>query len=219
MDFAWIEQQQTAYKDTLEARRRAFPPRPPADTGQHYTRQQWRTMGKLGVLGLCLPNSDGGRGRWGRSETAALIETLGRGCPDAALLFAASAPSVRVRSPHLQVLQPAGPRGLPAGHGSRRTDCGQRHDEGAGRLAREPTHGVGSGGCRRLRAQRGEDAPEQRTGPVRGRRLAGPPARRAASLIPRGCVDGSRYPSPMSLPMASRRPPNNSTRSSGRSAR
>lgn len=55
-----------------------------------FAREEWRTAGKLGLLGLCLPTEYGGGGL-GALDTALALESFGRGCTDMGLVFAVSA--------------------------------------------------------------------------------------------------------------------------------
>ncbi|WP_225849137.1 acyl-CoA dehydrogenase family protein [Streptomyces sp. HPF1205] len=87
MDFSWSTQQRAAQSAVLEAVREAFDGRPGTD---FFTRGQWRTLGDLGLLGLCVPTEYGGQGL-GALETAGMVEAFGRGCADTGLVFAASA--------------------------------------------------------------------------------------------------------------------------------
>ncbi|MBV2156570.1 acyl-CoA dehydrogenase family protein [Kitasatospora sp. SUK 42] len=91
MDFEWSPEQRTAQNSVLEAVRAAFGGESagPGPTG-FFTGKDWRTLGDLGLLGLCVPTRYGGRGL-GALETAGLVEAFGRGCPDTGLVFAASA--------------------------------------------------------------------------------------------------------------------------------
>lgn len=65
---------------------------PGAASARHepFTREDWRTAGKLGLLGLCLPTEYGGGGL-GALDTALALESFGRGCADMGLVFAVSA--------------------------------------------------------------------------------------------------------------------------------
>lgn len=87
MDFSWSAQQRAAQDAVLDAVREAFGDRP--GTG-FFTRDQWHTLGDLGLLGLCVPAEYGGQGL-GALETAGMVEAFGRGCADTGLVFAASA--------------------------------------------------------------------------------------------------------------------------------
>ncbi|WP_308407468.1 acyl-CoA dehydrogenase family protein [Streptomyces olivochromogenes] len=72
----------------LEDVRRAFPAgRVPQEP---FSRTDWGTLGRLGLLGACLPDKYGGLGL-GALDTARLYEALGEGCSDTGLVFAASA--------------------------------------------------------------------------------------------------------------------------------
>jgi alkylation response protein AidB-like acyl-CoA dehydrogenase len=104
VDFDWSPEQRAAQDTVLEAVRAAFDPGPGSDptpdpgshpgpgTGPtgHFTGKEWRTLGDLGLLGLCVPTRYGGGGL-GALETAGMVEAFGRGCPSTGLVFAASA--------------------------------------------------------------------------------------------------------------------------------
>ncbi|MFF7459414.1 acyl-CoA dehydrogenase family protein [Kitasatospora sp. NPDC008115] len=62
--------------------------RPAGDPEQ--TRADFRTAGKLGLTGLCLPAGTGG-GALGALDTALALEAFGRACPDTGLAFAVAA--------------------------------------------------------------------------------------------------------------------------------
>ena len=87
MDFSWSPEQWAAQDAVLEAVREAFADAPA--TGS-FTREQWRRLGGLGLLGLCVPTGYGGQGL-GALETAGMVEAFGRGCVSTGLVFAASA--------------------------------------------------------------------------------------------------------------------------------
>ncbi|MEV0275834.1 acyl-CoA dehydrogenase family protein [Streptomyces sp. NPDC050610] len=88
MDFGWSADQEERHRRTLEAVRAAFPagraPREP------FARADWAALGRMGLLGACLPGAYGGSGL-GALDTARLYEALGEGCDDTGLVFAASA--------------------------------------------------------------------------------------------------------------------------------
>ncbi|MBO0819531.1 MAG: acyl-CoA dehydrogenase family protein [Nocardiopsaceae bacterium] len=88
MDFGWSTDQRDRYDQTLKAVRDTFGERPPARS--HFTREDWRRLGELGMLGLSVPAGYGGAGL-DALDTARTVEALGRGCPDTGLVFAASA--------------------------------------------------------------------------------------------------------------------------------
>jgi alkylation response protein AidB-like acyl-CoA dehydrogenase len=87
VDFSWSPEQRAAQVTVFEAVREAFDPGPATE---FFTTKQWRTLGELGLLGLCVPTRYGGRGL-GALETAGMVEAFGRGCADTGLVFAASA--------------------------------------------------------------------------------------------------------------------------------
>ncbi len=91
MDFAWNPRQRFAQDAVGDAVRRAFgEPAGGRDKESFFTREEWRTLGDLGLLGLCLPAEYGGGGL-GALETAGLVEAFGRACDRTGLVFAASA--------------------------------------------------------------------------------------------------------------------------------
>ena len=87
MDFSWTPDQRAAQDAVLEAVRGAFDDAPATD---FFTRKEWRRLGELGLLGLCVPTEYGGQGL-GALETAGMVEAFGKGCVDTGLVFAASA--------------------------------------------------------------------------------------------------------------------------------
>lgn len=90
MDFDLTPEQQDAYRETLEAVRAELDGSDRAERGDHLTRDEWRRAGKLGLLGLCVPEEYGGSGL-GAVDTAIRIAAFGEGCTDMGLVFAASA--------------------------------------------------------------------------------------------------------------------------------
>ncbi|MCW5251423.1 acyl-CoA dehydrogenase family protein [Streptomyces sp. SHP 1-2] len=86
MDFQLSAEQSARRDRVLRQVAEAFPAgRPPG-----FAREDWRTMGELGLLGTCLPAEYGGGGL-GALDTALVIEAFGRACTDTGLVFAASA--------------------------------------------------------------------------------------------------------------------------------
>lgn len=87
MDFHLSAAQSARRQNTLRQAAEAFPPgRQPGA----FDREDWYTMGALGLLGTCLPAEFGGGGL-GALDTALVIEAFGRACTDTGLVFAASA--------------------------------------------------------------------------------------------------------------------------------
>jgi alkylation response protein AidB-like acyl-CoA dehydrogenase len=88
MEFGWTDDQHNLYLKVRQAVRDEFPghgrPREPFD------REDWRALGRLGLLGACVGEEHGGLGL-GALDTARLYEALGEGCADTGLVFAASA--------------------------------------------------------------------------------------------------------------------------------
>nr|ABO15874.1 acyl-CoA dehydrogenase [Streptomyces sp. UC 11065] len=89
MEFGWTKEQRARYDETLAAVREAFPADGPPST-DYYTREDWKRLGGLGLLGLSIPRAYGGGGH-GALDTALLVEALGRGCAETGLVFGASA--------------------------------------------------------------------------------------------------------------------------------
>ena len=87
MDFGWTPEQRERQEAMLARVSEAFASHPP---GGGLTLKNWRTLGDLGLLGLCVPARYGGGGL-GALETAGMMEAFGRGCPDTGIVFAASA--------------------------------------------------------------------------------------------------------------------------------
>jgi alkylation response protein AidB-like acyl-CoA dehydrogenase len=91
VDFAWNPRQREAQSALRDAVRDAFgDPAGRREKESFFTRDEWRTVGRLGLLGLCLPAEHGGGGL-GALETAGLVEAFGRACDRTGLVFAASA--------------------------------------------------------------------------------------------------------------------------------
>lgn len=89
MEFGWSTEQQRAYDATSAAVREAFPPTS-AKLTEFYSREEWKKLGELGLLGLSVPTRYGGGGH-GALDTALRVEALGRGCAETGLVFGASA--------------------------------------------------------------------------------------------------------------------------------
>ena len=87
MDFELSAEQSARCQNTLRQVAGAFPAGRPRDV---FAREDWRTMGGLGLLGTCLPAEYGGGGL-GALDTALVIEAFGRACTDTGLVFAAGA--------------------------------------------------------------------------------------------------------------------------------
>jgi alkylation response protein AidB-like acyl-CoA dehydrogenase len=87
VDFSWTPEQRAAQDAVAQAVREAFDDAPA--TG-FFTPKQWRTLGELGLLGLCVPTRYGGQGL-GALDTAGMVEAFGRACTSTGLVFAASA--------------------------------------------------------------------------------------------------------------------------------
>jgi alkylation response protein AidB-like acyl-CoA dehydrogenase len=87
VDFGWTPEQRERQEAMLARVSEEFASHPP---GSGLTLKNWRTLGDLGLLGLCVPPRYGGGGL-GALETAGMMEAFGRGCPDTGIVFAASA--------------------------------------------------------------------------------------------------------------------------------
>ncbi|WP_433325180.1 acyl-CoA dehydrogenase family protein [Spirillospora sp. CA-294931] len=89
MDFAWSDRQRDLYERTLAGVRLSFPDDKSAPAA-FFSRDDWRVLGELGLLGASVPEGYGGGGL-GALDTALMMEALGRGCSHTGLVFAASA--------------------------------------------------------------------------------------------------------------------------------
>jgi alkylation response protein AidB-like acyl-CoA dehydrogenase len=89
VEFGWSSEQRARYDATLAAVREAFPVEKAKQT-EFYTREDWRKLGELGLLGLSVPTRYGGGGL-GALDTALQVEALGRGCVETGMVFGASA--------------------------------------------------------------------------------------------------------------------------------
>lgn len=88
MDFGWTVEQQRRHDEILETARTALGPETASTTAEF--RAKWQEIGKLGLLGACLPVAHGGAGH-GALDTARSYEALGEACTDTGVVFAASA--------------------------------------------------------------------------------------------------------------------------------
>ncbi len=86
MDFGWSDEQSREYNRILEATREHFSE--PCEG--FWTREQWRKVGELGLLGLSVPKEYGGSG-YDALTTARLYEAFGRGSADLGIVFSAAA--------------------------------------------------------------------------------------------------------------------------------
>src|SRR5882672_3662377 len=90
MDFEPTPAQRRRYAAVREAVAEALPhPGRGSDAG-YFTRKDWRQAGRLGLLGLCVPEGYGGQGL-GVFDTALSLEAFGRACCDMGFVFAVSA--------------------------------------------------------------------------------------------------------------------------------
>lgn len=83
MDFDWSEEQKRMYDECLSFAR-AF------DRAKGFSKERWARCGDFGLLGLSVPEHDGGAGL-GALASARMLEAFGRGSPDLGLAFSASA--------------------------------------------------------------------------------------------------------------------------------
>lgn len=90
MYFDKTPQQEKRYQVTLEAVHAALDGSERPAGSEFFTREEWRTAGRLGLLGLCVPAAYGGGGL-GAVDTALQVEAFGRGCTDMGLVFSVSA--------------------------------------------------------------------------------------------------------------------------------
>lgn len=88
MDFSLSAEQSARYETTLRRVGTAFPPERPS--GRPFDRADWLQLGRIGLLGACLPAEYGGGGL-GALDTAVVVEAFGRACRDTGLVFAAGA--------------------------------------------------------------------------------------------------------------------------------
>ncbi len=88
MDFGWSAEQRAAFETTLREVGAAFPAG--LDPDRPHRRDEWLRLGKLGLLGLCVPTRYGGAGL-GAVDSALRVEALGRACADTGLVFSANA--------------------------------------------------------------------------------------------------------------------------------
>jgi len=89
MDFSWSPEQEELYERALRFARERLSAGPPS-SHEPFSREEWRTLGEFGFLGLCLPSAQGGLGL-DALTTARVVEALGRGCADTGLVFSAMA--------------------------------------------------------------------------------------------------------------------------------
>jgi alkylation response protein AidB-like acyl-CoA dehydrogenase len=90
MDFGWSSADTELYDESLAFARGL---RESADTrggAPRFSRALWDRCGEFGLLGLSVPEADGGSGL-GALSTARVLEAFGRGFEDLGLLFSASA--------------------------------------------------------------------------------------------------------------------------------
>lgn len=91
MNFAWNETQTTLYEKILSFARAQLNGSTRERDRQHvFGREQWKLCGDFGLLGLSVPEVEGGMGL-DSLTTALAVEAFGRGCDDTGLVFAASA--------------------------------------------------------------------------------------------------------------------------------
>jgi len=89
MEFGWSNEECGRYDKLVAAVRDAFPSGVVREGGP-FTPEDWQRLGKMGLLGLSVPDRYGGGGL-GALESARSVEAFGRACPYTGLVFAASA--------------------------------------------------------------------------------------------------------------------------------
>jgi alkylation response protein AidB-like acyl-CoA dehydrogenase len=91
MDFAWSRDQQAWYQRTFDLVASEVAPLATArGAASFFTREEWRALGHIGLLGSAIPERYGGRGL-DHLTAARLVEAFGTACDDNGLVFAASA--------------------------------------------------------------------------------------------------------------------------------
>jgi alkylation response protein AidB-like acyl-CoA dehydrogenase len=91
MEFGWSPEQNDLYDRVLRFSREKLNDDVAArERKAAFSFEAWRRCGDLGLLGLCVPEADGGMGL-GSLSTARAMEAFGRGCEDTGLTFAVSA--------------------------------------------------------------------------------------------------------------------------------
>lgn len=99
MDFAWTDAQREFYQGVLRFARDTLNRDLLARDREHrFPREEWRSCGEFGLLGLCIPQEVGGMGL-DHLTTALALEALGRGCEDMGLVFAIAAHQLAVCQP------------------------------------------------------------------------------------------------------------------------
>lgn len=99
MDFAWSDAQQEFYQGVLRFARETLNRDLVARDREHrFPLEEWRSCGRFGLLGLCVPQAWGGMGL-DHLSTALALEALGRGCEDMGLVFAIAAHTLAVAQP------------------------------------------------------------------------------------------------------------------------
>jgi alkylation response protein AidB-like acyl-CoA dehydrogenase len=99
LDFAWNAEQ-------VELHRRALAFAKTLGASDEFSQERWSRCGDFGLLGLCVPKELGGTGL-DALMTARVLEAFGKGCPDAGLLFSASAHLFACVMPIIEHANPA----------------------------------------------------------------------------------------------------------------
>lgn len=89
MDFSWSAEFESLYDKALAFARRELEASPKGPGGD-FPRRAWGKLGEFGFLGLSVPVEYGGLGL-NALGTVRMVEALGKGCPDAGLVFSACA--------------------------------------------------------------------------------------------------------------------------------
>lgn len=89
MDFSWTQEQDEIYNSIVHKTREILHSAP-ATLDQWWTHAQWELCGKIGLLGLSVPELLGGKGYQALS-TARSIEAFGYACEDMGLVFSVAA--------------------------------------------------------------------------------------------------------------------------------
>ncbi|MTJ80582.1 MAG: acyl-CoA dehydrogenase [Telmatospirillum sp.] len=88
MNFELDDEQKQLSKSIARFCETGLPERPKGT--RYFTREQWESCGKAGLLGLSVPTVYGGGG-YGALSSAVAMQAFGRHCPDMGLVFATCA--------------------------------------------------------------------------------------------------------------------------------
>src|ERR1700730_1145570 len=87
MDFDLTQGQRRRYEAVREAVAETLAHPAHTSDGGYFTREDWKEAGRLGLLGLCVPEEYGGEGL-GVFDTALSLEAFGRAFCDMGIVFA-----------------------------------------------------------------------------------------------------------------------------------